>query len=59
MLILCVEDPDPGFGAFLTMDPGAGINIPDSQHCLKVLLKSCDVGTLKICQSLTWPGFRF
>jgi hypothetical protein len=39
MLNFFVEDPDPGSGAFLTIDLvsgiekfGSGINIPDPQH---------------------------
>ncbi len=28
-----VADTDPGSGAFLTLDPGSGTNIPDPQHC--------------------------
>jgi hypothetical protein len=50
-----VADPDQGFGAILTKDPGSGIeklkigsgiNIPDPQHCLahwRILEKTLDM----------------
>ncbi len=28
-VVASVADPDPEFGAFLTLDPGSGMNIPD------------------------------
>jgi hypothetical protein len=29
---------DPGSGMGKNQDPGSGINIPDPQHCLKVMI---------------------
>ena len=33
-LLLCL---DPGSGMGKNQDPGSGINIPDSQHCCKLM----------------------
>jgi hypothetical protein len=51
--ILKFFDADPEF--FFTLDPGSGINIPDSQHCPK----SIDLIAAHKCSLAAWVHIVF